>query len=351
MIKISLLVSALINNYNYGRFIGEAIESVLNQTYQNIELIIVDDGSTDNSGEIISKYAEKFPDKIIAVFKENGGQASAFNSGFKLAKGEIICFLDSDDYWFETKVEKIVDAHNKADIVEHGMLNTGEHCRWVPDKKQAAYQMFEKGRFLRFAETSALSFKKDILDNIFPIPEKGIEICSETFLVYSALYYNPQIKTLREALSFYRIHGENHWYDNENADKNTFSKIISLINENLKEKGANPIIFGQERINKIISELKLESKVKYVLYGTGSLSRILYDKMKKEKKEVIYFIDSFVDDGSTKINNITILPVSEIQKYQKDFDFIIIASSFKIQILRTLSMYDFEESRIITLDI
>ena len=97
--SVNPLVSVIIGNYNYGRFISEAIESALNQTYKNFELIVVDDGSTDNSREIIESYG----DKLTAIFQENGGQGRAFNAGFAVSKGEIICFLDSDDYYYPEK--------------------------------------------------------------------------------------------------------------------------------------------------------------------------------------------------------------------------------------------------------
>ena len=99
------LVSVIINNYNYGHFLGEAIDSVLNQTYPNIEIVVVDDGSTDNSREIISSYQEK----IISVLKENGGQASAFNAGFAASRGDIIFMLDSDDIFVPEKVAEVVN--------------------------------------------------------------------------------------------------------------------------------------------------------------------------------------------------------------------------------------------------
>ncbi len=98
-------VSILINNYNYGRFLPCAIDSVLGQTYGNIEVIVVDDGSTDNSREVIRRYG----DRIIPVLKANGGQASAFNAGFRNSHGEIICFLDSDDFYLPAKVERMVN--------------------------------------------------------------------------------------------------------------------------------------------------------------------------------------------------------------------------------------------------
>jgi hypothetical protein len=82
------LVSILINNYNYAHFVTEAIESALAQTYRHVEIIVVDDGSTDDSREVIGRFGNL----VRMVAKENGGQASAFNAGFAASKGEIICF-------------------------------------------------------------------------------------------------------------------------------------------------------------------------------------------------------------------------------------------------------------------
>ena len=98
------LVSILINNYNYDQFLHDAISSALNQTYPNIEIVVVDDGSTDNSSEIIASYG----DAIIPVLKANGGQASAFNAGFAASRGDIICFLDADDIFIPEKVDEVV---------------------------------------------------------------------------------------------------------------------------------------------------------------------------------------------------------------------------------------------------
>lgn len=81
--KQNPLVSIIITSYNYDRFLRESIDSAINQTYANIEIIAVDDGSKDNSKEIITSYGNK----ITAILKDNGGQASAFNAGFKVSNG------------------------------------------------------------------------------------------------------------------------------------------------------------------------------------------------------------------------------------------------------------------------
>src|SRR2546428_13497796 len=92
------LATIIVNNYNYGRFLPEAIDSALNQTYRHTEVIVVDDGSTDGSPEIIASYG----DRIVPVLKQNGGQKSALNPGFSLCVGNVIMFLDAHTVFVPT---------------------------------------------------------------------------------------------------------------------------------------------------------------------------------------------------------------------------------------------------------
>jgi glycosyltransferase involved in cell wall biosynthesis len=107
-------VSIVIINYNYGRFLREAIDSALRQTYPHIEVVVVDDGSTDNSREIIASYGSK----VVPVLKKNGGQGSAFNAGFAVSRGEMVIFLDADDYLFPRAVEQVVTAWEPGVVKE-----------------------------------------------------------------------------------------------------------------------------------------------------------------------------------------------------------------------------------------
>ena len=86
-------VSIVVNNFNYERYVGEAIDSALAQDHDDVEVVVVDDGSTDGSPEVIASYAER----IVPVLKSNGGQGSAFNAGFAAATGAAVIFLDADD--------------------------------------------------------------------------------------------------------------------------------------------------------------------------------------------------------------------------------------------------------------
>lgn len=215
------LVSILINNYNYGRFLGEAIESALNQTYKEREVIVVDDGSTDNSRQVISGYG----DRIIPVLKENGGQASAFNAGFAASRGEIICFLDSDDIFCPEKVEKIVAVYTSFPDIGwcyHTQEIFSTECGASVLTERHYYDMSRSRRYdLRTAmkcyrqkisppATSGLTFRRDILAQMLPMREAPSVTISDHYLKYVAFslasgYY------IAEKLSRQRIHDSNQY--------------------------------------------------------------------------------------------------------------------------------------------
>ena len=109
-----MMVSLVIPVYNVEKFLGKCLQSVVEQTYQNLEVIIVDDGSTDGSSNIINNFSAKY-DKIDTFRIKNGGVGNARNFGVKKSKGEYICFLDSDDYMEKTCVEKLVNTIKKYD--------------------------------------------------------------------------------------------------------------------------------------------------------------------------------------------------------------------------------------------
>ena len=122
--------SVIVPVYNVSRFLEKCIHSVLAQTYQDYELILVDDGSTDESGTICDRYAEEAP-RIKVIHKKNGGLSDARNAGLEVATGDYYYFLDSDDYIAENLLEKTVTMleEKKVDMVVFGykkVLETGE---------------------------------------------------------------------------------------------------------------------------------------------------------------------------------------------------------------------------------
>ncbi len=112
------LISVIIPVYNVEKYLRECIDSVLNQSYTSYEVILVDDGSTDSSGEICDEYVEKY-NNITVLHKSNGGLSSARNKGFELSKGEYVYFLDSDDYLAPDALGKLIEniKKEKSDLV------------------------------------------------------------------------------------------------------------------------------------------------------------------------------------------------------------------------------------------
>src|SRR5690625_4737905 len=106
MVKENPIVSIITPAYNAERFIGETIESVLEQTYTNWEMIIVDDASTDQTAKIVQDYMKKDARIRFIQLNKNEGSAVARNTAMREAKGQYLAFLDSDDLWFEHKLEK-----------------------------------------------------------------------------------------------------------------------------------------------------------------------------------------------------------------------------------------------------
>ena len=109
------LVSVVIASYNTEKYLGQSIESVLNQSYQNLELIVVDDGSTDATSELIEPY--RSDSRLRYVYQDNAGQSNARNQGVRLAKGDLIAFNDADDIWYPSKLEKQVPVMARSENV------------------------------------------------------------------------------------------------------------------------------------------------------------------------------------------------------------------------------------------
>lgn len=209
------LVSIIIDNYNYGPFLEEAIDSALNQTYPNTEVIVVDDGSTDNSREIIASYG----DRIISILKENGGQASAFNAGFLASRGEVILFLDSDDMLVPTAVERAVALFRDMGVVKvHWPL-------WEVDKQGRKTGRVIPGSALMGGDlrelaircgpdsyvtppTSGNAWSRRFVESVLPVPELEYDCGAETYLVALAPIFG-LIGTIMEPHGYYRVHGSN----------------------------------------------------------------------------------------------------------------------------------------------
>jgi glycosyltransferase involved in cell wall biosynthesis len=209
------LISVVMPNHNYAEYLGRAIESVLQQSYGHFELVVCDDGSTDESCNVAGGYVQK-DSRVVLIRKENGGHGSAVNRAFDHARGEIICFLDSDDLFETDKLESILTAFKKnADcgLAIHNM-NVIDH----EGKKIRTALYHESGHIgpeittlrmgLPFPQSSGLSFKREVLQEILPLPEKEFRSAADWAIAYAAAYLTPAVLIPR-CLGSYRIHGTN----------------------------------------------------------------------------------------------------------------------------------------------
>ena len=209
------LVSIVINNYNYDRFLAEAIDSALNQAYPHTEVIIVDDGSTDNSRQIIAKYGER----IIPILQANGKQAAAFNSGFAISKGEIVIFLDSDDYLYGEAVTEVVEAwqpnlakvHYRLDVVDGEGKSLGYSCPQgnAPLGSGEVWQELLKKGGYSSVPTSGNALNRQVLQQLFPIPEE-YKLTADDYLSFQVPFYG-EVAAIERPLGVYRVHDSNQW--------------------------------------------------------------------------------------------------------------------------------------------
>lgn len=108
------LISIIVPVYNTAELLVKCVDSILAQTWSNIEVILVDDGSTDNSAEVIKDYQKQYPDKVNGIFQENAGQASARNAALDIMRGDFVSFVDSDDYILRDMLKSLFEAAIKT---------------------------------------------------------------------------------------------------------------------------------------------------------------------------------------------------------------------------------------------
>ncbi|MGK7876190.1 MAG: glycosyltransferase family 2 protein [Xenococcaceae cyanobacterium] len=206
-------VSVIIPTYNRSHFIKDAVDSVLAQTYQDFELIVVDDGSTDGTQEVLADYRER----LKYIYQENQGRSVARNLGAKNAKGKYIAFLDSDDMWTPMKLERqlqVLETNPKIALVHcftSGIDNKGRHCQELTECHKIHYQRtsqrgysFEAIALECIIFTSCIAVKRDIFLDLGGFDSSFDYL--EDWDFYLRLAFNHKIAVVPEALSLYRYH-------------------------------------------------------------------------------------------------------------------------------------------------
>lgn len=259
-------VSVLIDTYNHERFIEKAIVSVLEQDFpeSDREIIVVDDGSTDRTAEIV----RKFEPEVRLLRKTNGGQASAFNAGIPECCGEVVSFLDGDDWWVREKLSRVIPV--LAENPEIGMVGHGT-ITVLPDGREQTEVLREGHRYSLCSVEGALLFRSRksflgtrstirtrILRKLLPVPETiRIEADEFVFTMAAAL---GEVEILPEALFFYRLHRGNFFSQhgfNESSVRRKQQSIAELaknLARRLPESGAS-----EEAIHAVVHAVQVEA--------------------------------------------------------------------------------------------
>ncbi|WP_427913116.1 glycosyltransferase family 2 protein [Ramlibacter sp. MMS24-I3-19] len=204
------LVSIIICNYNYERFIRAAIESALAQTYRNMEVIVVDDGSTDSSRMVIGEFAAK--GAVKAIYQANEGQYSAYNAGFAASCGDIVMFLDSDDVYLPQVAEAVVaaivpgvaKAHFRLSFIgPDGELRAGRTPR-VLSSGAVGDLLATKGYLYSSAPGSGNAYARSALLDLFPLPITEDKHGAD-FYTANGSALRGSVVALEEVLGHYRL--------------------------------------------------------------------------------------------------------------------------------------------------
>lgn len=209
------MISIVISSYNYARFVGAAIESALAQTHPDIEVIVVDDGSSDGSPEVIAGYEGS----VRAAVQENRGQGGAVNRGYAMARGDVVLFLDSDDMLLPGAAAAAAAAAedesvaqilwNVAEVDAHGTRLGNLHPGELANGDLLAVLRRDGPLQWPTPPTSGNAWTRRYLEGVMPIPESDFRLNPDAYLSSLAPLHG-RLRAVDEPQTLYRVHGANH---------------------------------------------------------------------------------------------------------------------------------------------
>ena len=345
--KESPLVSVIIPVYNVEKYLGECLNSVINQTYKNLEIILVNDGSTDNSSFICDEYAG-IDNRIIVIHQKNKGLVGARKAGVSAANGDIATFVDSDDWldlnMYEIMVEKMVES--EADIVTSGLIREyGKH--FISDMEAVNPGVYSGDELEKIIKSSLIDIKKFFRSNIsmhiynklfdrklllkneLLIPE-DISVGEDAACVYPCMLDAGKIAIIDRCFYHYRIRSNSIMGRSNSADLIRIKKLYQYLYQRfsnypnrfrLENQLRLLIIFftllasPQQLINSERDYLFYYPQVKrgtrIIVYGAGRAGQALMEVLKESKD---YKIVDWLDKN-----------IAESDLSQLEYDYIIIA--------------------------
>lgn len=368
-------VSVIIPVFNAEKYIGECLNSLLNQTYNDYEIICVDDGSTDNTLSILQEY-QKVNKCISVIHQENQYAGVARNNGMKIAKGKYLLFVDADDFCERTMIQELVDIAEKdnIEILVFDLYQYNDKTKSVQNLNSAIFtNFFGEGiksakeinnsifQFTIPGPMNKLFLRKFILDNNLLF--QNLPRTNDLYFVYAALSYAEKISVYNKKLEYYRIENDSslqatndrsplafiealhelksnlvkrNVYDlfeksfkqlvinvflfnlSSQKKKETFLQILdALKNKTICEMQINENQINDKVVANILNRI-LQSNVKITIYGAGVLAKILikyFSWVCGVEKERINIVVTKKDSNEAELYGIKIM---DVEKYKKE---------------------------------
>jgi glycosyltransferase involved in cell wall biosynthesis len=239
-------ITAIVDTYNHERYIEQALSSVLDQELSrpDLEILVIDDGSTDRTADIAAKFAPR----VQVLRKSNGGQASAFNVGIAGAQGEIIAFLDGDDWWAKGKLQAVLDAFESnpdVGVIGHGLYQVDELAgRSIviqpSSNRRVTLKSLEDGIDFRstmcFLGTSRVVIRRAVLKLVGTIPLPLI-VEADEFMSTMAVARS-EAMLIAQPLTFYRLHPGNlyQFRDFDSAKLKRKMEVLMALSSALRQE-------------------------------------------------------------------------------------------------------------------
>lgn len=288
------LISVIVPVYNVESYVAECIESIQNQTYMNLEIILVNDGSTDASGDICDKYAA-YDERIQVIHKENAGVSAARNTGIESANGDYIGFVDSDDYIAPTMYEdmlKLMGEHD-LDIIEcTAFRNNGDTN--IEGCNDGSLEIFNRDEALKmamydcFVAVWSQLYKRRVISDVrFPVGRKF----EDSAVSYLFIANTKRVGHINRCLYYYRLNPNSTTQTSFDA-KSRWDFVLGY-EERLQYAIDHQLPYVDD-CNSLLMKAVLSCLTAYYAKPTGN--QVYYDKCKK-------MIETYRNDASYKLLN------------------------------------------------
>jgi len=293
------LVSIAMASYNGERFIEEQIKSILNQTYKNIELVIVDDGSNDKTINIIQNLQKKHPNIRLSINEQNCGVTLTFNRAVAECKGIFIAFSDQDDLWVDHKIETLINEIGDHDAIYGNSLLVDEEGTSLDKRFSSMMHLknYYSGMPFLLSNTvagHAMLAKADFLKRIQPFPSN---LYFDLWIAFNAAATNG-IKYVDEVLVHYRQHSNNAVGTSLSANKKKRPSTQTQFEQKkaeLETLAQAPITHKQTKqvLQQMISLFKRNWSLKRSAFFFGNFNELLEAKQKPYYRKVLYCMKMF----------------------------------------------------------